>query len=310
MRPRVLLEARHGATYEQTLALARTAEEAGFEAFFRSDHYLGVDRENPRFVPTDSWTTLAGLARETRRVRLGTLVTAATFRLPGVLAVTVATVDAMSGGRVELGLGAAWYTQEHRMFGIPFLAIGERFDRLEEQLAIITGLWTTPPGERFSFTGKHYRLEGCANFPRPTQSPHPPLIVGGAGPRRTPALAARFADEFNAGFGPEVGRRFERFRQVCREVGREPAAVRLSVVVPVFCGSDQAEAARRARALPPGRLLEQAVCGTPELVVERLAEVAAAGADTVYFHLFDVEDLDHLRLLGAEVLPRVAAAPH
>jgi alkanesulfonate monooxygenase SsuD/methylene tetrahydromethanopterin reductase-like flavin-dependent oxidoreductase (luciferase family) len=178
IRLRVLLEAHHGATYEQILALARTAEEVGFEAFFRSDHYLGIERGNPRFVPTDSWTTLAGLARETRGVRLGTLVTAATFRLPGVLAVTVATADAMSGGRVELGLGAAWYTQEHEMFGIPFPPIKERFDRLEEQLSIITGLWTTPPGERFSFQGEHYQVDQCANFPRPAQSPRPKLIVG------------------------------------------------------------------------------------------------------------------------------------
>src|SRR5207237_1057110 len=146
MRPRVLLEAHHAASYEQILAFAQTAEEAGFEGFFRSDHYLGIERNNPRFAPTDSWTTLAGLARETRRVRLGTLVTASTFRLPGVLAITVAPVDALSGGRVELGLGAAWYTQEHEMFGIPFPPIKERFDRLEEQLSIVTGLWTTPPG--------------------------------------------------------------------------------------------------------------------------------------------------------------------
>jgi F420-dependent oxidoreductase-like protein len=308
MRLRVLLEAHHGATYEQTLVLAQTAEEAGFEAFFRSDHYLGIERGNPRFVPTDSWTTLAGLARETKRLRLGTLVTAATFRLPGVLAVTVATVDGMSGGRVELGLGAAWYTQEHEMFGIPFPAIEERFDRLEEQLSIITGLWTTPPGERFSFAGKHYRIEGAANFPRAAQSPRPPLIVGGAGPRRTPALAARFADEFNAGFGPEVTGRFARFRRICEEVGRDPATVRLSVVVPVFCGSDESEVARRVGTMSRGPLLDQAVCGGPDAVVERLREVAEAGADTVYFHVFDVEDLDHLRLLGAEVLPRLADA--
>jgi F420-dependent oxidoreductase-like protein len=306
MRLRVLLEAHHGATYEQILALARTAEEAGFEAFFRSDHYLGVERGNPRFVPTDSWTTLAGLARETRRVRLGTLVTAATFRLPGVLAVTVATADAMSGGRVELGLGAAWYTQEHEMFGIPFPTIEERFDRLEEQLSIITGLWTTPPGERFSFQGEHYQVDQCANFPRPAQSPRPRLIVGGGGPRRTPALAARFADEFNAGFGPGVGERFVRFRRICEELGRDPATVHLSAVVPVFCGSDEAEVTRRRQTMSRGPLLDQAVCGSPEAVVEHLVQVGETGADTIYFHIFDVEDLDHLRLLGAEVLPRLA----
>src|SRR5438105_128517 len=306
MRLRVLLEAHHGATYEQILAMARTAEEAGFEAFFRSDHYLGIERDNPRFVPTDSWSTLAGLARETGRIRLGTLVTAATFRLAGVLAVTVATVDAMSGGRVELGLGAAWYTQEHEMFGIPFPPISERFDRLEEQLCIVTGLWTTPPGERFSFEGKHYRVAACANFPRPAQSPRPTVIVGGGGPRRTPTLAARFADEFNAGFGPGVGERFARFRQVCEEVGRDPATVHLSAAVPVFCGQDEAEAARRAASIGQSRLREQAVCGRPDAVVERLVQLAETGADTIYFHGFAGEDLDHLRLLGSEVLPRLA----
>src|SRR5215471_2317690 len=171
MKLRVLLEAHHGATYAQTLALALATEEAGFDAFFRSDHYLGIDADNPRFEPTDSWTTLAGLARDTRRVRLGTLVTAGTFRLPGVLAITTATVDAMSGGRVELGLGAAWYAQEHAWFGIPFPPIGERFDRLEEQLEIITGLWTTPAGQPFTFAGRHYQLHEAGSFPRPVQTP-------------------------------------------------------------------------------------------------------------------------------------------
>jgi F420-dependent oxidoreductase-like protein len=305
MRMRVLLEPRDGATYEQLLAMARVTEEVGFDAFFRSDHYLGIVRGNPRFFPTDSWTTLGGLARDTRRVRLGTLVTASTFRLPGVLAIAAATADAMSGGRIELGLGAAWYTQEHETLGIPFPAIGQRFDRLEEQLAIITGLWTTPPGERFSFEGRHYRLEECANFPRPAQSPRPPIIIGGGGPKRTPTLAARFADEYNAGFGGDVGARFERFRNICEGLGRDPATVSLSIAVPVFCGSDDAEVARRAQVVPGGPLLEQSTRGRPEVVVEKIHELAAVGADTVYFHIFDVDDLDHIRLLGREVLPRV-----
>ena len=143
MRLRVLMEPRRGATYEQILALAQTTEEAGFDAFFRSDHYLGIDADDPAYLPTDSWTTLAGLALQTSRVRLGTLMTASTFRHPGPLAVTVATVHAMSGGRVELGIGAAWYEREHRSFGIPFPPVGERFDRLEEQLNVITGLWSS-----------------------------------------------------------------------------------------------------------------------------------------------------------------------
>jgi len=305
MKLRVLLEAHHGATYDQTLALARATEEAGFDGFFRSDHYLGVEPDNPRFVPTDSWTTLAGLARDTSRVRLGTLVTAATFRLPGVLAITTATVDAMSGGRVELGLGAAWYTREHAWFGIPFPAIGERFDRLEEQLQIVTGLWTTPAGQPFSHSGRHYRIEEALNFPRPVQTPRPPIIVGGGGPRRTPTLAARYADEFNGGMPDGLAERLERFRRICEGTGRDPATVRLSGVLPVFCGSDDAEAARRARTMEGHALQRMAVCGSPDAVVERIADMGAAGADIVYFHIFDVEDVEHVRLLGAEVLPRV-----
>jgi F420-dependent oxidoreductase-like protein len=201
MRVRVLLEPHHGATYAQILAMARATEDAGFDAFFRSDHYLGIDPDDPGYRPTDSWTTLAGLAVQTERVRLGTLMTASTYRRPGPLAITVATVDAMSGGRAELGIGAAWYEREHRFFGIPFPPLGERFDRLGEQLDIITGLWATAPGERFSYHGQHYQLEECASIPRPVQR-RPPIIIGGAGPRRTPALAARFADEFNSGMGP------------------------------------------------------------------------------------------------------------
>src|SRR5580704_1446766 len=184
MKMRVLLEPHHGASYDQILALARATEEAGFDAFFRSDHYLGIDPDDTGYRPTDSWTTLAGLAVQTGRVRLGTLMTASTYRQPGPLAIAVATVDAMSGGRAELGIGAAWYEREHQFFGIPFPPLGERFDRLGEQLDIITGLWATTPGERFSYHGKHYQLDECASIPRPAR--RPPIIIGGAGPRRSP----------------------------------------------------------------------------------------------------------------------------
>jgi F420-dependent oxidoreductase-like protein len=305
MRLRLLMEPRHGGSYDQILALARATEAAGFEAFFRSDHLLGVDPGDPGYAPTDSWTTLAGLARDTSRVRLGTLLTAGTYRRPGLLAVTVTTVDGMSGGRVELGLGAAWYEREHEAFGIPFPPLKERFDRLEEQLAIIKGLWTTPPGERFSFSGRHYELRECANGPRPAQSPHPPIVVGGAGPRRTPALAARYADEFNATMPTGARDRFAVFRQACERVGRDPATARLSVVLPVACGSDRAETARRKQAIGSPFLVREAVCGSPEAVADRLAELRDDGADTVYFHIYDIDDLDHVLLLGAEVLPKV-----
>jgi len=247
MRLRVLLEPHHGASYDQILALARVTEESGFDAFFRSDHYQGIDPDDSGYRPTDSWTTLAGLAVQTERVRLGTLMTASTYRRPGPLAITVATVDAMSGGRAELGIGAAWIEQEHRYLGIPFPPLGERFDRLGEQLEIITGLWATPPGERFSFQGKHYQLEECASIPRPAR--RPPVIIGGAGPRRTPALAARFADEFNSGMPDGLAARFANFRRICEQSGRDPAGVRLSTTLPVCCGPTRAEAARRAAAL-------------------------------------------------------------
>lgn len=306
MRMRVLLEPHHGASYAQVLALAQASEEAGFDAFFRSDHYLGIDADETGYRPTDSWTTLAGLAVQTTRVRLGTLMTASTYRHPGPLAIAVATVDAMSGGRVELGIGAAWYEREHRYFGIPFPSLGERFDRLAEQLEIITGLWRTAPGQRFSYHGKHYRLEECASIPRPARLP--PIIIGGAGRKRTPALAARFADEFNSGMAPGSAERFAVFRRVCEQAGRDPKQVRLSTTLPVCCGPTQREAARRAAALgePGARMLSLGVIGTTAEVAGRLAELRDEGADTVYLHLYDVTDTDHVRLLGAEVLPQLA----
>jgi F420-dependent oxidoreductase-like protein len=307
MRLRVLLEPRYGATYQQILAMARAAEEAGFDAFFRSDHYLGIEVTDASYAPTDSWTTLAGLAVQTRNVRLGTLVTASTFRQPGPLAVAVATVQAMSRGRAELGIGAAWYEREHRSFGIPFPPTGERFDRLTEQLSIITGLWDTQPGESFSFHGKHYQIEDCVNFPV-LGGRRPRLIVGGAGPRRSPALAARFADEYNCGLPDGVAGRLANFRRICEESGRNPATVRLSTALPVCCGSTAGEARRRAEALGAAgaRLLGMGVIGTPAEVAARAGELALAGADTLYFHIYDGADTDHIRLIGAEVLPRLA----
>jgi len=242
---------------------------------------------------------------QTERVRLGTLMTASTYRQPGPLAIAVATVDAMSGGRVELGIGAAWYEREHRFFGIPFPPVGERFDRLAEQLDIITGLWATAPGETFSYGGKHYQLLACASIPRPAAPI--PVIIGGAGPRRTPALAARFAAEFNSGMSDGLAERFANFRRICAESGRDPAGVRLSTTLPVCCGATREQAARRAAALGEEglRMLRMGITGDPGDVAGRLAELRDAGADTVYFHLYDVADTDHVRLLGSEVLPRL-----
>jgi len=304
MRVRVLLEPRHGVTYAGLLALARACEDAGFEGFFRGDHLYGVDPQDRMYHPTDSWTTLAGLARDTRRIRLGTLLTAGTFRAPGLLAVIAATAADMSGGRVELGLGAGWYAAEHAAYGIAFPDVKERFDRLEESLEIITGLWATPHGERYAHTGPLFTLDGGAN---PLAcGPAPPLIIGGAGPRRTPELAARYADEFNAAFPPDAApARYDRFRRACERIGRDPATARMSTMVPVCCGADRAEAERRAEIIGSPALRAAALVGPPAEVTDRLAAHGAAGADTVYLHIYDPGDLDHIALLGEAVLPHL-----
>jgi F420-dependent oxidoreductase-like protein len=314
VRLRVLMEPRHGARYADILALARATEEAGFEAFFRSDHLMGVDPDDLAYRPTDCWTTLAGLARETTRVRLGTLVTAATFREPGVLATIVASVDDMSGGRVELGLGTGWYEREHAAFGIPFRTRRERFDRLEEQLAILTGLWRAPVGDRsgFSFAGEHYRVEANRTPPRTAQRPNPPIIIGGSGPRRTPAIAARYADEFNGaltlgdGDGSQLRERFAVFDRACEAIGRDPATARRSAVLPVACGSTPEQARRRGAVMGSELMRSTAAIGSPAAVTDRVGGLAEAGADTVYLHIYDIHDLDHIALIGAEVLPHVA----
>jgi F420-dependent oxidoreductase-like protein len=305
---RVLMEPRHGATYDRILAMARATEDSGFDAFFRSDHYLGIDSADPEYQPTDSWTTLGGLARDTNRVKLGTLMTAGTYRAPAVLAMAVASVDQMSGGRVCLGIGTGWYEREHQAFGIPFPSMGERFDRLEEALTIIIGLWTTPRGERFSFQGRFWQLDECANFPALAQRPRPEIVIGGTGPRRTPLAAARFADEFNSGMANGCGERFANVRRTCEEIGRDPSTIRMSATFPVICGATREEARRRLERLgPPGeRMLAHGVVGEPSDVVAALEQIAQEGGETVYLHVFDIDDLDHIRLIGSEVVPRVA----
>jgi F420-dependent oxidoreductase-like protein len=259
--------------------------------------------------PTDSWATLAGLATETSRIRLGTLVTAATFRLPGPLAIAVAQVDDMSGGRVDFGIGTGWYEAEHRAYGVPFPPLKERFDRLEEQLAIITGLWETPAGEKFSFDGTYYQVADSPGLPKPMQRPRPPVIIGGAGRRRTPALAARYADEFNVNFVPvaDAGAQFGRVRDACTAAGRDPESMTYTVAHTVCCGKDDAELRRRAAAI--GRdvaaLREDGIAGTPSEVVDKIGQYAEAGASTVYLQVLDLADLDQLELIAAEVLPQV-----
>ncbi|MGH8980089.1 MAG: LLM class F420-dependent oxidoreductase [Acidimicrobiales bacterium] len=306
MRARVFVEPQQGASYTQLLRVARRAEDLGFDAFFRSDHYLAMGGDGLP-GPTDAWTTLAALGRETERLRLGTLVTSATFRLPGPLAITVAQADQMSGGRVELGLGAGWYEEEHRAYGIPFPPIGERFERLEEQLSIVTGLWTAPPGEKYSFAGRYYGVEDSPALPKPLQQPRPPIIVGGVGAVRTPRLAARFADEMNVPFHSveDAAAQYGRVRRACEEVGRETGSLRFSAALVVCCGADERELARRAKAI--GREVDElrahGAAGLPDEVVARCNEYAGHGATTVYFQVLDLEDLEHLTLLAAEVLP-------
>jgi len=309
MKLRIFTEPQQGATYDTLLAVASTAEAEGFDAFFRSDHYLSMGGDGLP-GPTDAWITLAGLARETSRLRLGTLVSSATFRLPGPLAIAVAQVDAMSGGRVELGLGAGWYDDEHRAYGIPFPPTGQRFARLEEQLAVITGLWSTPVGTTFDHDGAHYQLRSSPALPKPAQSPRPPVIVGGGGQRRTPALAARFADEYNTPFLDPLGarRQFDLVARACEAVGRDPASLRHSSAVVVCCGADKGEVARRAAAIGRGvdDLARSGACGTPAEVAARLSEWAEAGASSLYLQILDLSDLDHLRLIAREVAPLLA----
>jgi F420-dependent oxidoreductase-like protein len=306
MELRVFTEPQQGATYDDLVAVAQEAERLGFGAFFRSDHYLGMGTEGLP-GPSDAWITLAGIARETSTIRLGTLMTSATFRLPGPLAISVANVDQMSGGRVELGIGAGWFEQEHTAYGIPFPGTRERFDRLEEQLAVITGLWATEGG--FRFDGEHYQVAESPGLPKPVQ-PKPPILVGGLGKKRTPELAARYADEFNLPFVDEATTeaQFARVREACERQGRDPGTMRWSNALVVCVGADEAEVERRAKAIgrEKDELRENGLAGTPQEVVDKIGRYAELGAERIYLQVLDLADLDHLRLLAAEVMPHVA----
>ena len=305
---RVFVEPQQGATYDDQLAVARAAESLGYSAFFRSDHYLAMNADGLP-GPTDSWVTLAGIARETSTIRLGTLVTSATFRHPGPLAIAVAQVDAMSGGRIEFGIGAGWFEAEHRAYAIPFPGLGERFERLGEQLDVITGLGGTPAGETFDYAGTHHTVTDSPALPKPVQRPHPPIVIGGGGPKRTPALAARFAAEFNLAFPTLdfVPLQYGRVRAALERAGRPADDIVYSAAFVVCIGSDEAELIRRATAM--GRDLDELranspLVGTPEEIANRLGEFAEAGVQRVYLQLLDMSDLDQLSLFAAEVMAR------
>ncbi len=299
---RIFTEPQQGATYDTLLAVAKATEDLGFDAFFRSDHYLAMGSGDGLPGPTDAWVTLAGLARETKRIRLGTLMTAATFRLPGVLAIQVAQVDQMSGGRVELGLGAGWFEEEHKAYGIPFPK--EKFGRLEEQLAIVTGLWATKPGDTFDFHGKHYDLTGSPALPKPAQAKIP-VLIGGHGASRTPKLTAQFADEFNMPFASieDSEQQFGRVRAAAEAAGRKGDDLTYSNALVVCVGKDDQEVSRRAAVI--GREVDElkanGLAGTPSEVVDKIGRYAEIGSQRVYLQVLDLADLDHLELISAQV---------
>jgi F420-dependent oxidoreductase-like protein len=303
---RIFIEPQQGASYERILRLAHCAERLGFDGFFSSDHYLKMSAVSGLPGPLDTWTTMAGLARDTTRLRLGSLVTPVTFRHPGPLAIAVAQIDDMSAGRVELGIGSGWFENEHRAYGLAFPPIGIRHRMLEEQLAIITGLWNTPVGETFSFDGNHYQVSASPALPKPRQQPRVPIIIGGKGPKRTPRLVATYADEFNVSFPPIDVFTHHRglVRDACDVRGRDPDSLVYSCALIVCCGADEAEFERRARSIDraPDELRRVGLAGLPGEVADRIHAYRAAGVERFYLQTLDIDDLDHLELLATEVL--------
>ena len=306
MELRIFVEPQQGASYREQLAVAQLAEQLGFDGFFRSDHYLRMGAGDPMPGPTDSWVTLGAIARETSTIRLGTLVASATFRLPGQLAVAVAQIDDMSDGRIELGLGAGWFDAEHTAYGIPFPTLGQRFDILEEQLEIITGMWNTPLDSQYSFEGQHHTIVGSPAIPKPVQPGGPPIVMGGYGPKRTPALAAKYASEFNLPVPPvEIYRAScDNVRAACEARGRDPESMIYSVAQVLCVGANDAEVARRAQSI--GRevdeLIQNGAAGSPAQVLDKIASFAEAGATRMYLQVLNMDDLDHIHLLAEEVM--------
>jgi F420-dependent oxidoreductase-like protein len=310
MTLRIFTEPQQGASYEQLSAMAQAAERFGFGAFFRSDHYLKMGSASGLPATSDAWVTLAGLARDTSTIRLGTLVTPVTFRPIGPFAVTAAQIDHMSDGRVEIGLGAGWYEAEHAAFGLPFPTLADRYDLFEDQLAILAGLWSAAPGATFDFTGRAVNVSIEADTVRPAQQPGPPIVVGGQGKPRLARLAATYASDYNSGFSsPEKTRaNHDSVRAACEAAGRDPGTMVYSSAQIVCCGTTEAEIARRAAAI--GRdvddLRANALTGTPAEILERIGQYVAAGVDRFYLQALDVTDLDHLQLIAEEIQPHAA----
>ncbi|MGB3708624.1 TIGR03560 family F420-dependent LLM class oxidoreductase [Gordonia sp. (in: high G+C Gram-positive bacteria)] len=308
MELRIFTEPQQGATYDDLLAVAQATEELGFDAFFRSDHYLAMNSDGLP-GPTDAWLTLAALATATSRIRLGTLVTSATFRHPGQLAIQAAQVDHMSGGRLDFGLGAGWFEEEHAAYGIPFPPLGERFDRLGETLDIVTGLCATPAGEMFDYAGKYLQITNSPGLPKPVQRPRPPIIIGGGGPVRTPRLAAKYADEFNVPFSPveKVTDMYQRVDAACERMGRNRDEIVNSAALVLCCGRTEVEFTKRAAAIgrEPAELRANGAAGTVDEVAAAISRYREVGASRIYLQVLDLADLEHLALVAEHVAPQL-----
>jgi len=310
MQLNLMIEGQEGVSWTEWVALAQACERHGIPALFRSDHYMNLDGQHPERGSLDAWATLNALAAVTSTLRLGTMVSPATFRHPSELAKVVVTADHVSGGRIELGLGAGWHEREHAAYGFPFPPTRVRVDVLEEQLQVVLGAWTTAP---FSFSGEHYTLTDLDAQPRPVQQPHPPLILGGAGGRRSLELAARYGDEYNSPFATlEVAReRHEAIARACEAAGREPLP--FSIMTGVVVGADEAELRDRARRLgekigsdgdgivdqPP----EGWIVGTLDQATEQLAALRDAGVSRVLCQHLLHDDLDAVALIGERLAP-------
>ncbi len=302
---RIFTEPQQGAGYERLSRLALHAETVGFDGFFVSDHYHMMGEINPRLGPTDAMTTLAGLARDTNNLRIGTLVCSSTFRQPGRLSVIAAEVDQMSSGRLELGIGAGWFDREHEALGIDFPPLKERFDRMEDQLSILQLFQATPPDSTFNYEGKTVRLKDCPALPKAVQESGIPLIVGGGGPRRTPNLAARFASEFNLPFSSptDFELQAERVKRACESLERDPKSMIFSSAQVLCIGRTEEELITRSQRI--GRelseLRDNGVAGTLDEARERIKSFQRLGVTRMYFQVLDEDDLDQVSLL-AELL--------